>query len=87
MDIERTPDRQVVTHDEQGRVILVLDIDRDTETGALLGATRTVWTYYDTGEVNVITIRRYDADQQEIVGAGLRIKHYTDGRPPKSTVI
>ena len=48
--------------------------------GNKLGSTKTEWTYYPTGEVDIITISGLDAQDQVV--SQKRIKHFTDGRQP-----
>lgn len=55
----------------------------DTETKAQVSGRVTTWTYYPTGEVDTITIKRYDATKT-LIGTK-KIKHYTDGRQPTAT--
>lgn len=69
-----------LTHDAKGNVIL----QQETITDAydtLLGTVTMEPTYYEGGEVDLITITQKDAEGK--VTGGHRIKHYVDGREPE----
>ena len=66
-----------------GQIFQRIEIERDGDTQAQVSRRVITWTYYATGEVNVITIERYDAINTLI--RTKRIKHYRDGRQPEAT--
>jgi hypothetical protein len=53
----------------------------DLETAKKVGGTRTLWTYYETGEVDTITLLELDPDDGML--ARRVIKHYRGGRQPE----
>jgi hypothetical protein len=78
--IDRVPDNTVFVTDAQNRVISQTDIDRDIETGVMVGGRVVTSTFYPTGEVDTITISTRNASNAEI--AKKIIKHYKDGSQP-----
>lgn len=74
------PDRAVVTHDDQGRVVRMVKVWRDPETGDRLGGTVITWDYFASGEVRFIFIS--DRDENNVETRRQRIRHWRDGRPP-----
>ena len=58
-------------------------IEVDTETNAQVNKRVTSWTYYPTGEVDIITIKTYAGANALLKTKA--IKHYTDGRQPTVT--
>lgn len=73
-------DDPIVTY-ENGQIVRRVEITRDPETGARMRGRVTTWSYYATGEVDIITISNRDSADGEV--SKKRIKHYRDGRPPK----
>lgn len=69
------------TYDAQGRITGQTDIERDDDTQAQVSKRVITWTYYATGEVNVIKTELYDA--ADVLIRTRRIKHYRDGRQPE----
>jgi len=57
-----------------------LTVIRDAE-GTKLRSNRVDWTYYPTGEVDIITIIELDASDDII--SMKQLKHYPDGRQPE----
>jgi hypothetical protein len=57
-----------------------IEIVRDPETKERIRSTETLWSYYETGEVDTIAIVEKDA--LEKVVSQTSIKHYLDGRQP-----
>jgi hypothetical protein len=47
----------------------------------LVGKRIDEYTYYSTGEIDIIIQKKYDS-QNELIGSGKEIKHYLDGRQP-----
>ena len=76
-------DTPIVAYQEDGQIISQLEIERDGETGLQTRKVLTTWTYYPSGEVNVITIKTYDASN--VLVDTKTIKHYRDGRQPTAT--
>lgn len=66
---------------ENGQIVRRVEITRDPETGERMRGRVKTWTYYPSGEVDVITISNRDAADGEV--SKKRIKHYRDGRQPK----
>ena len=58
-------------------------IEVDTETNKQVGKRVVTWSYYATGEVDVITIKNYDGINNLLRTKA--IKHYRDGRQPTVT--
>lgn len=54
------------------------DINRDIETDEVTKIRQVLWTYYDTGEVDEITIHTLGDKETTKV-----IKHFRDGRQPE----
>lgn len=82
-------DNDVITIDPvrvyraDGQIESETTIDVDTETNTQVNKRVVTWTYYATGEVNVITIKVYDGANNLVHTKA--IKHYTDGRQPTVT--
>jgi hypothetical protein len=70
--------------DERGNAVRMDETITDAY-GELVGTREILWTYYNTGEVNVITVRERD-DKGKLLG-GYVVKHYTDGKQPKLNII
>jgi hypothetical protein len=83
MDTDIQQDEPVRTYRPDGQVKRETLVERDTETALQVRKRITTWTYYPTGEVNVITIKTYDASNN--LTRTKIIKHYTDGKQPTVT--
>ena len=83
MDIEVLENDPVRTYRADGQIESETTIDVDTETNLQVNKRVVTWTYYATGEVDVITIKQYDSNDALIRTKA--IKHYTDGRQPTVT--
>jgi hypothetical protein len=59
------------------------EIERDIETDAQVSRKLTTWTYYNSGEVNVITIQTFD--ETDTLKKQKKIKHYKDGKQPEES--
>jgi len=70
--------------DEHGNAIRQEETITDAY-GTLLGTKQTVWTYYGSGEVNVITVQEFDAKHKFL--SGYTVKHYKDEKQPTLTII
>ena len=79
-DKETEWDTPVCTYNADGQIATQNEIERDEDTGLQVSRTFTTWTYYDTGEVNVILITYYDA--ADVEKKHKRIKHYKDRQQP-----
>ena len=83
MDIEVMPLDPVRTYRADGQIESETTIDVDPETNLQVSKRAVTWTYYATGEVNVITIKVYDGANNLVHTKA--IKHYKDGRQPTVT--
>ena len=83
MDIEVLENDPVRTYRADGQIESETTIDVDTETNLQVNKRVVTWTYYATGEVDVITIKQYDSNDALIRTKA--IKHYKDGRQPTVT--
>lgn len=83
MDIEAMPLDPVRTYRADGQIESETTVTVDTETDAKLEKRVTTWSYYTTGEVNIITIEVYDGSNNLL--RTKVIKHYTNGRQPTVT--
>jgi hypothetical protein len=75
--ISSTPER---VYGEDGQITEETTVETDVETGE----TRTqhvTWSYYKTGEVDVIEIIVLDTNGK--IAKQKKIKHYVDGREPE----
>jgi len=73
-------DDPIDTYYPDGQIESSNEIERDDDTLAQVSRRYTTWTYYQTGEVNVIKIEKYD--ENDVLKKTQRIKHYRDGRQP-----
>lgn len=80
-DRETVWDDAVDTYYPDGQIESRNEIERDEDTLLQVSRRLTTWTYYNTGEVNVILIQTFDAD--DALKKTKRIKHYRDGRQPE----
>lgn len=83
MDIEVMDMPPVRTYRADGQIASETIVTKDTETNLQVSRRETLWSYYATGEVNVITIKQYDSNDALIRTKA--IKHYIDGRQPTVT--
>lgn len=83
MDMDVIDIEPVRTYQADGQIESETTITVDTETNAQVNKRVTTWTYYATGEVNVITIKQYDGSNNLLHTKA--IKHYKDGRQPTVT--
>ena len=83
MDIEVMDDEPIRTYREDGQITSETTVTKDTETNLQVNKREASWTYYATGEVNVITIKQYDSNN--VLLHAKAIKHYKDGRQPTVT--
>jgi len=83
MDIEVVEDTPVRTYREDGQITSETTVTKDTETNQQVNKREVSWTYYATGEVNVITIKTYNGNN--VLLHTKAIKHYKDGRQPTVT--
>ena len=85
------------TMDPFGMKIETLKMNRNVPEGQLLrihektdllgnktGSTKTEWTYYPTGEVDLIVLSELDG--LDVVVGVKKIKHYLDGKQPEVIV-
>ena len=83
MDMDVMTIEPVRTYRADGQIESETTITVDTETNAQVNKRVTTWTYYATGEVNVITIKQYYGSNNLLHTKA--IKHYKDGRQPTVT--
>lgn len=83
MDMEVIQIDPIRTYRADGQIESETTVEVDTETNAQVNKRVTTWTYYATGEVNVITIKQYDGSNN--LPHTKAIKHYKDGRQPTVT--
>ena len=83
MDIEVLENDPVRTYRADGQIESETTIDVDTETNLQVNKRVVTWTYYATGEVDIITIKQYDNNDALLMTK--TIKHYTDGTQPTGT--
>lgn len=83
MDIEVMDMPPVRTYRADGQIASETIVTKDTETNLQVSKREVTWTYYATGEVNIITIKQYDANN--VLLHTKAIKHYKDGRQPTVT--
>jgi len=83
MDIEVMDDEPVRTYRADGQISSETIVTKDTETNLQVSKRAVTWSYYATGEVNVITTKTYDGNNNLLHTKA--IKHYKDGRQPTVT--
>jgi hypothetical protein len=83
MDIEVMDTPPVRTYRADGQIEYESTTLVDTETYLQVNKREVTWSYYPTGEVDVITIKQYDSNDALIRTKA--IKHYIDGRQPTVT--
>ena len=75
-------DEPIRTYRPDGQIESQIEVERDDDTQIQVSRRVTTWTYYNTGEVNVIKIEIYD--ENDVLKKTKRIKHYRDGRQPEA---
>ncbi len=83
MDMDVISIEPARTYRADGQVESETTIEVDTETNLQVNKRVVTWSYYPTGEVNVITIKTYDGANNLLRTKA--IKHYIDGRQPTVT--
>jgi len=76
-------DEPIRTFYPDGQIATQIEIERDEETESQVSKKVMTWTYYLTGEVNVIKTEFYNAN--DLLIRTRRIKHYRNGRQPTVT--
>ena len=71
-----------VIKDAQERMSVWTSERRDID-GVLVGKSKDTYSYYLTGEVDIILQKKYDSQDKLIPGSEKKIKHYLDGRQPE----
>lgn len=71
-----------IEKDEQGRTCTWIEERRDPD-GILISKRLDEYTYYETGEINVIRQRAYDGEGSLV--SEKTVTHFTDGRRPVVT--
>jgi hypothetical protein len=74
-------DSPTVTTNPNGEISSQDEITRDIETNAPTHRRHVDWTYYPTGEVDIITISEFDENDALI--SEKKIKHYKDKKAPE----
>lgn len=85
MDIDAMEIEPIRVYRADGQVTKETSITVDTETNLQTNKRVTTWSYYVTGEVNIITIKTYDGNN--VLLKTKAIKHYTDGKQPTVTEV
>jgi hypothetical protein len=83
MDMDVISIDPVRTYRADGQIESETRIEVDTETNKQVGKRVTTWTYYPTGEVDVIAIKTYNGKNALLKTKA--IKHYRDGKQPTVT--
>jgi hypothetical protein len=81
LDRDTDWDTPICTYGADGQIESQNEIERDVDTDAQISRKYTAWTYYNSGEVNVITIQTFD--ETDTLKKQKKIKHYKDGRQPE----
>ena len=76
-------DEPIRTYRADGQIESQIEIERDDDTQVQVSKRVMTWTYYATGEVNVIKTDIYDA--VDALVRTRRVKHYRDGKQPEAT--
>lgn len=74
---DRIVDDPIRSYREDGQIEFQTETARDVETGEVVYSKVITWSYYETGEVDEITILEQ--------GNKKVIKHFLDGRQPEVT--
>ena len=80
-DRETEWDDPITTYRADGQIESQIDIERDVETGLQVSKKVMTWSYYASGEVNVIKTEFYDGN--DALKRTRRVKHFRDGRQPE----
>jgi predicted double-glycine peptidase len=83
MDMDVISIDPVRVYRADGQIESETTITVDAETNTQVNKRVVTWSYYATGEVNVITIKQYDSNN--VLLHTKAIKHYKDGRQPTVT--
>lgn len=81
---ETTVSVATVVKDGQARMGTWTEETRDLDD-LLVGKRINEYTYYPTGEINTITMKKYDSDNE--LTSKKVLKHYRDGRQPNLTAV
>lgn len=83
LNIERETE-EIVTKvmGKHGRIEQIYEL-RYVDTGELISKRTETTTYYPSGEINMVTQKRFDKEGKFL--GGRNIKHYKDGRQPTIT--
>ena len=73
-----------VVKDVKGRMSVWTETRRDINDN-LIGKRKDTYTHYLTGEVNIITMERYDSNDK--LASKKVLKHYRDGTQPNLMVV
>ena len=76
-------DEPIRTYRADGQFESQIEIERDEDSQVQVSKRVMTWSYYVTGEVNVILIQTYDG--ADVLKRTKRIKHYRDGKQPEAT--
>ena len=76
-------DEPIRTYRADGQIESQIEIERDEDSQVQVSKRVMTWSYYVTGEVNVILIQTYDG--ADVLKRTKRIKHYRDGKQPEAT--
>jgi len=79
---ELTNSTITVVADKDGRTTKWTEETRDLKD-VLLGKRVDEYTYYPTGETDIIIHKEYDSSDKLIPGSEKKIKHYLGGRQPE----
>lgn len=74
-------DEPIRTYRPDGQIESQIEVERDDDTQVQVSRRVMTWTYYATGEVNVIKTEIYD--ENDVLKRTKRIKHYRNGRQPE----
>ena len=81
---ETTVSTVIVVKDGKERMSTWTEETRDLD-GILVGKRIDEYAYYPTGEVNTITMKKYDSNNE--LTSKKVLKHYRDGRQPNLTAV
>jgi len=77
---ETYADPPICTWRKDGQIKSQVDVTRDISTGRAISSREISWTYYKSGEVDIITTIYKDTTGKETLQHA--VKHFTDGRQP-----
>ncbi|MCK4525959.1 hypothetical protein KAW18_01205 [candidate division WOR-3 bacterium] len=81
---ETTVSTVTIVKDGQGRISTWTEETRDLDK-VVIGKRVDKYTYYSIGEINTITMKKYDSD--DVLTSKKVLKHYKDGTQPNLTVV